>query len=127
MKIPKIFADTIQKAGLVPSQHNLIVEESKLFFAVKIWMGSSLFRLLLWLESLSSGSLLESGTEEIDFKINAVHHFFLIAMGNPAISAWRRKVIEKGLKVADDGICGKCRHLILNKGYLNVHDDYCCT
>ena len=64
---------------------------------------------------------------ETEFKTNAAHYFFKLALQNSNISKCRRQVIEKGLLTPDEGICEKCRHPRLNKGYLNVHDDYCCT
>ena len=38
----------------------------------------------------------------------------------------RRAVVDKGKKVPDKEICGKCKHPRLNKGYLNLYEEFCC-
>lgn len=70
---------------------------------------------------------IESELDETEFKKIAALNFFVLAMGNRTISDLRKSVIQKSLKIPDLGICGKCRHPRLNKGYLNVHDEFCCT
>lgn len=43
-----------------------------------------------------------------------------------SISDERKAIVDKGLKIPDKGICGKCKHNRVNKGYLNLHEKFCC-
>lgn len=63
-------------------------------------------------------------SDEDKFKADAVFKIFNLAY--VGISSERKTVVGRGLKVPDKGTCGKCKHPRVNKGYLNLHEEFCC-